>query len=115
MSITNALASIAVRDIGNSIRWYRGLLGRNADLAPVPQVAEWQFEQGGSLQIYELTERAGGSSATLCVSSVEDQIANLRKIGIDPGSPMIAGDEKILMIKDPHGNSIAFVERGAAR
>jgi hypothetical protein len=84
-----------------------------------------EFQQGGSLQIYELRERAGGTSATLCVSSVAEQIANLLKLGlllccatVAPGSQRtccsIAGDEMILMIKDPDGNNIAFVERGAA-
>jgi hypothetical protein len=113
MSITNALASIAVKDLSTSLKWYRALFGRSADSTPAPQVAEWRFQHGGSLQVYELEERAGGSSATLCVSSVTDQIANLRKLGIDPGS-MASANQKVVMIKDPDGNSIAFVERPAA-
>ncbi len=114
MSITNALASIAVKDLSTSIKWYQDLFARKADSTPAPQVAEWKFQHGGSLQVYELAERAGGSCATLCVSSVAQQIADLRKRGINPGTPINSGNQQVVMIKDPDGNSIAFVERRAA-
>ena len=76
----------------------------------MPEVAEWKFERGGWLQVYELQERAGSGSVTLAVSSLEEQIENLRKIGIDAGKPMISEKAKVVMIKDPDGNSIAFAE-----
>jgi hypothetical protein len=34
----------------------------------------------------------------------------LKQLSIDPGSPMKSAKEKVVMIKDPDGNSIAFVE-----
>jgi hypothetical protein len=110
MTITNALASVAVSDLTKSVKWYHRLFGRLPDSTPLPEVAEWKFERGGWLQVYQLTERAGAGSVTLAVTSLVEQIEKLHKIGIDPGNPMISEKLKVVMIKDPDGNSIAFVE-----
>jgi predicted enzyme related to lactoylglutathione lyase len=110
MTITNALASVAVNDLTRSMTWYQKLFGREADSRPMPEVAEWQFKGGGWLQVYQLKERAGAGSVTFAVSGLEDQIEQLRKIGIDSGKPMVSERVKVVMIKDPDGNSIAFAE-----
>jgi catechol 2,3-dioxygenase-like lactoylglutathione lyase family enzyme len=110
VAITNALASVAVKDLAKSVAWYRTLFGRVPDSTPIPVLAEWKFERGGWLQVYELKERAGAGSVTLAVDSLEDQIAALRQIGIDPGRPMISEKVKVVMIRDPDGNSIAFAQ-----
>ena len=47
---------------------------------------------------------------TLAVSSLNDQVANLKKLGINSGRSMNTSKVKVLMIKDPDGNSIAFAE-----
>ena len=80
----------------------------------MPTVAEWKFERGGWLQVYELQDRAGQGSVTLAVSCIDDQIDNLRTMGIDAGQPIVNGKMKVVMIKDPDGNSIAFAESGDA-
>jgi hypothetical protein len=110
MTITNAFASVAVNDQKQSVKWYERIFGRPPDSTPSSELAEWQFEQGGRLQVYQLTERAGRGSFTLAVSNINEQIAALRKVGIDPGTPMINEKIKVVMIKDPDGNSIAFAE-----
>lgn len=110
MSITNALASVAVKDLTKSVAWYQTLFDRVPDSTPMPEVAEWKFERGGWLQVYELKERAGAGSVTLAVNSLDDQIAALRRIGIDSGEPMISEKVRVVMIKDPDGNSIAFAQ-----
>ncbi|MGH8139256.1 MAG: VOC family protein [Steroidobacteraceae bacterium] len=115
MAITNALASVAVNDLAKSVKWYQRLFGRPADATPMPEVAEWKFERGGWLQVYELRERAGAGSVTLAVSSLEDQIAHLHEMGIDPGDPMTGEKVKVVMIKDPDGNSIALAEATDSR
>jgi predicted enzyme related to lactoylglutathione lyase len=108
MPIINALASVAVNDLTASVQWYEKLFGRRADSMPMPEVAEWKFEGGGWLQVYQLRERAGAGSVTFAVNNIDDQIANLRKIGIEPGEPLISAKLKVVMIKDPDGNSLAF-------
>ena len=110
MAIVNALASVAVRNLTASMRWYERLFGRAADARPMPEVAEWKFERGGWLQVYQRSECAGMGSVTLTVGSLDEQIATLRKLGIDPGAPLISPQVRAVMIKDLDGNSIAFAE-----
>ena len=109
MTITNALASVAVRDIKAAAQWYLKVIGRPADSMPTPDLAEWKFPSGGCLQLYALPERAGACSCTLSVSSIDAEAARLEKIGVSTGALM--GEQvKVFMIKDPDGNSIAFAQ-----
>jgi hypothetical protein len=110
MAIQNALAALAVKNLASSQPWYERLFGRPPDSTPMPEVAEWKFERGGWLQIYQGTDRAGMGSVTLAVSHLPEQIDALKRIGIDPGREMGGEKVKVVMIKDPDGNSIAFAE-----
>jgi hypothetical protein len=71
MPIRSAIASVAVKDLKSASQWYERLLGRPPDSKPMPEVAEWRFERGGWLQVYQLPERAGNGSVTLAVSNIE--------------------------------------------
>jgi hypothetical protein len=108
--IRNAIASLAVRDLGVSLAWYERLLGRAADSRPMAEPGEWKFERGGWLQVYQDAERAGSGSLTLAVSSLDEQLSDLRRAGLETGDPIISERVKVVMIKDPDGNSIAFAE-----
>jgi predicted enzyme related to lactoylglutathione lyase len=110
MAIVNALASVAVKELSASLPFYERLFGRAADSTPMPEVAEWKFERGGWLQVYQLQERAGAGSVTFVVNNLEGEIKTLRSLGIDPGEPITGDKVKVVMIKDPDGNSIAFAE-----
>jgi catechol 2,3-dioxygenase-like lactoylglutathione lyase family enzyme len=110
MPIRNAIASLAVRDLDASLAWYERLLGRPADSSPMAELGEWKFERGGWLQLYHSAERAGAGSVTLAVSSLEEQITAIEAAGMDPGEPIVSAKVKVVMIKDPDGNSIAFAE-----
>jgi hypothetical protein len=110
MPITNAIASVAVRNLAASSAWYEKLLGRPADSRPMPEVAEWKFERGGWLQVYQQPERAGAGSVTLAVKDMENQVARLAKLGIDTHSRRSGPKVDTLMIADPDGNHIAFAE-----
>jgi predicted enzyme related to lactoylglutathione lyase len=109
MAITNALASVAVKDLDASIRWYEKLFGRSPS-RPMPEVAEWRFERGGWLQVYELPERAGCGSFTLAVSSIAEQVAQLEKLQVDTSERTFSQKVDTVMITDPDGNHIAFAE-----
>ena len=107
MTIANALASLAVRDLDYSARWYETFLGPCN--RPMPEVAEWQFERGGGLQVYLGPERAGHGSCTLIVSDIDETarelLASALALDVDP----VRNDRvDTIMIKDPDGNSIAF-------
>jgi hypothetical protein len=109
VSINNALASVAVKDLESAVKWYERIFNRPPS-RPMPEVAEWSFERGGVLQVYQLPERAGAGSFTLIVSSVAEQIAQLDKLGIDTSQRTSSDKVKTVMITDLDGNHIAFAE-----
>lgn len=107
MAITNALASLAVRDLTAAAAWYEHLFGAGA--RPMPNLAEWHFDGGGGLQVYLLPERAGNGSCTVVVDDIEEIARMLRSTGIAPDAEPARNDlVDTVMIKDPDGNSIAF-------
>ncbi len=111
MPIVNAIASLAVKDLNSSIAWYEKVIGKSPS-RPMPELAEWNFERGGWLQVYQLSDRAGSGSGsvTLAVTGMEAQIAHLVNLKIDCTN--VSEDERVktVMITDPDGNHIAFAE-----
>jgi predicted enzyme related to lactoylglutathione lyase len=110
MSIDNALASVAVKDLSAAADWYEKLLGRPADSTPMPEVAEWKFKRGGWLQVYQQPERAGEGSFTLAVSDIDEVMSRAQELGIDTSQTSAGAKVKTLMITDPDGNHIAFAQ-----
>jgi hypothetical protein len=107
MTVTNALASLAVRDVEVATRWYEVLLGKAN--RPMAEVAEWRLDRGGGLQVYEAPERAGHGSCTLIVDDIDEMADRLLSSGLAADiSPARHEAVDTLMIKDPDGNSIAF-------
>ena len=118
MPIRNALASLAVTDLESALPWYERLLGRPADSGPMAEVAEWKFEGGGWLQVYQRPKRAGLGSVTLSVTDMDEQERHLQACGITIGEQNAGPKVKTLMITDPAGNHIAFaqaIDPGIAR
>ena len=76
----------------------------------MPEVAEWKFPGSGWQQVYRSAERIGMGSFTLAVSDLDDQVTALQQLGLEPGRQMGSGKVVVVMLKDPDGNSIAFVE-----
>jgi predicted enzyme related to lactoylglutathione lyase len=109
MTITNALASVAVRDLDTSAKWYETFLGSGN--RPMPEVVEWQLERGGGLQVYQGTDRAGHCSCTLIVTDIDETAWQLRESGVAPDAEPASNPRvDTIMIKDPDGNSIAFAQ-----
>ena len=107
MTITNALASLAVADLEVSRRWFEKILGPGSQ--PMPEVVEWQLERGGGLQVYKGPERAGHGSCTLIVDDIDDIAQQLRTSGLAPEAAPARNDRvETIMIRDLDGNSIAF-------
>ena len=110
MSIDNALASVAVKDLKAAVAWYTRLFRRPPDTTPMPEVAEWKFSRGGWLQVYQAPDRAGRGSFTLAVTGLDEIAAHVAGLGIDASKRSSNEQVKTLMIADPDGNSIAFAE-----
>ena len=107
MTITNALASIAVRDLAASSQWYEKILGPGTH--PMNEVVEWHLPNGGGLQLYAAPERAGQGSCTLIVSDIDETARELRDRGVAADVEPSRDDAvDTIMIKDLDGNSIAF-------
>jgi predicted enzyme related to lactoylglutathione lyase len=109
VAIINVLASVAVKDLNAAIKWYEAIFRRSPS-RPMPEVAEWSFERGGWLQVYQLPERAGSGSFTLVVSNLDDEVERLKRLNIDTGNRTSTAKVKTLMITDPEGNHVAFAE-----
>lgn len=110
MKIKNVLASVPVKNLKSASAWYEKIFGRPADSTPMPEVAEWKFDGGGWLQVYQGPERAGGGSFTLAVADIDETLSDLRAAGVDLGAQSDGPRVRTVMIKDPDGNSIAFAE-----
>ena len=108
MTISNALASVPVKDMRTSAKWYAQLFGRPPDSQPMPEVMQWKFASGGEIQVYKLAERAGRGSATLMVTDIDKQRAALEAMGSSVPDTIESAQYRVIMIKDPDGNSLAF-------
>jgi catechol 2,3-dioxygenase-like lactoylglutathione lyase family enzyme len=109
MSIDNALASVAVKDLDISAAWYARLLGTEGK-RPMAEVAEWTFPRGGGLQVYKGADRAGNCSFTLAVSDLEEQVRTLVAMDVDVSKQAATERVKTVMVRDPDGNSIAIAQ-----
>ena len=110
MAITNALAGIAVNDLGEAVLWYSQLIGRPPDRRPMPNVVEWRFENGAGVQLYEDEDRAGGSCVTLVESDLGKRAADLQDKDIPIQSRSNSAKLRSLTIEDEDGNSIVFAQ-----
>jgi predicted enzyme related to lactoylglutathione lyase len=108
--IKNAIASLAVIDVSKAAEWYERLFGRPADATPMKDLLEWKFEDGGWLQVYQAPDRAGQGSCTLFVTDLVGEVSRLQQAGLATSEPTQAATVKVMMIKDPDGNSIALAE-----
>lgn len=108
MTVTNALASLAVRDLRSASEWYERILGPGSQ--PMTEVVEWQMEGGGGLQVYAAPERAGHGSCTLVVSDIDEVVRQLEGAGVATVEPTRTDQVDVIMIQDPDGNSLAFAK-----
>lgn len=74
----------------------------------MPEVLEWRFERGGEIQVYQLAERAGRGSATFVVTDIDDERRKLTELSANAPEVIESPQFRVIMIKDPDGNSLAF-------
>jgi hypothetical protein len=110
VAIVNALAGIMVSDLTTAEVWYEHLLSRPADVRPMEGLAEWKLADGGWIQVFQDTERAGSSSVTFLVSGLDDQLAELKAKGISIERTTTSDYLKTATVTDPAGNRVVFAE-----
>jgi catechol 2,3-dioxygenase-like lactoylglutathione lyase family enzyme len=110
MTLTNALATVAVRDIAAARDWYAKLFDRAPTTQPMQGLLEWSFSKGGWMQVFEDKDNAGHSSVTLAESDLRARLRDLEKKGIRIG-PTSEGDKvSTAIVTDPDGNRIVFAQ-----
>jgi predicted enzyme related to lactoylglutathione lyase len=110
VTITNALAGVAVDDLEAGVRWYSRVIDRQPDTRPMPEVAEWLLPRGGCLQIYADRERAGSSSVTLVVADLDEDLARLADEGIDTTRATETDIVRTSVATDPAGNQVVLAQ-----
>jgi predicted enzyme related to lactoylglutathione lyase len=108
LTITNALAGIAVDDLGEALDFYERLFGRKADARPMGEVAEWKLPGGGWVQVFTDADRAGASSLTLIVDDLGEELGRLSLHGLMPVSKAMGDFFKTAKFRDGDGNQITF-------
>ncbi|EYF00010.1 VOC family protein [Chondromyces apiculatus] len=110
MTIKNALAGIAVSNFAVAVSWYERVLDRPADTLPMADLAEWKFGEGGWIQVFKDATRAGSSSVTLVVESLDRALEALRAQGVMIGATTSSRYVKTAIVNDPDGNQIVLAE-----
>jgi predicted enzyme related to lactoylglutathione lyase len=114
MTVSNAFAGVAVKDLNVACRWYERVLERPADTRPMTEVAEWHFPKGGWLQVFQDASRAGASSVTLAVSDIDEELRKLNAQGLEVGGTTDTDTVKTAIVTDPDGNQIVFAQARTA-
>jgi hypothetical protein len=70
----------------------------------------WTFARGGGLQVSDGPEGAGKGSFTHAVTDLDQGVRRLDELGVDTSGRLDGDDVRVLMIRDPDGNSIAYAE-----
>lgn len=110
-NIMNVVAVVPVKDYREATKWYARVLGRQADLVPADDVAEWQLAENAWVQVTTDAERAGGTTVIIGVVDIDVQRSLCTKADVPIGQ-VVEYPEVIKMAEtvDPDGNKIVFVQ-----
>ena len=121
LASSDAIATIAVKDVGTARRFYEGTLGLRLVETEEGEVAT--FASGDSRFFVYRSEHAGtnkATAATWVVGDVDQTVAGLKKRGVAfehydlpgmtrEGDVHVAGDMRAAWFKDQDGNILALV------
>jgi len=110
-NIDSVIAVVPVKNQARAVEWYKKLIGREADIVPVEDVAEWQLAENAWIQVTSDPERAGSSTVVVSVIDLDAQLAACAEANVSTGEvveyPNIV---KMVDVIDPDGNKISFVQ-----
>jgi catechol 2,3-dioxygenase-like lactoylglutathione lyase family enzyme len=118
---SEAIATVAVRDINTAKKFYEGILGLKPEPTQEPSVAS--YKSGGSKVLVYESQFAGTNKATAInwtVKDVEREVKVLNDKGVafehydipgltQKGDVYIADNFKTAWFKDPDGNILAIM------
>lgn len=108
MTISKALAGLAVEDMADALDFYERLFGRDPDARPLSDAAEWKLPGGGWVQVVTDADRAGASMVTLIVEDLAEELGRLELYGLKPVSKAVGDFFKTAKFRDPDGNQIVL-------
>ena len=104
-------AGVRVRELAPAVEWYSRFFGRPADIVPNDDEVMWRVTDGAWLYVILDAARAGNSLVTICMSSLDEAVAELSGRGIALGAITPVGDAgRKARGHDPDGNSIDLIE-----
>ena len=110
MITMTVLTKMAVQDLDAAVSWYQRLLDRAPDAGPTKEMAGWQFNGGGLMQLVHDAERAGSSSVTFVEENLGDRVVDLKAKGIGIDTSINSDYANMVIVEDPDGNRIIFSE-----
>ena len=114
MKIIYVYAAAMVKDMETSISFYSAVLGRAPDDRPMPSLTQWRGVSDAGIQLFEDAAKAGNSTMTLVVPSMDAALAVLHSHGIT-SSPVQEGDfGRVAIVADPDGNAVVLAEPPSA-
>jgi predicted enzyme related to lactoylglutathione lyase len=102
-------AVMCVSDMERATAWYEKLLGRAPDARPMDWLVQW-WREGGGVQVWRDTERAGHSLTTIIVTDMATERKRLAAAGLTLGEDTQGDWGIIAQISDPDGNRITLAE-----
>ena len=72
-NFNSLIAVIPVKVQDTAVEWYKKLLGRDADMVPEENVAEWQLAENAWLQVTLDPSRAGSTTIVIGVNDIDEQ------------------------------------------
>ena len=99
-------AGVPVRGFEAARAWYSQLFGRAEDVVVTDDEVMWRFADAAWLYIIRDEQRAGRALVTLCVSDLDQTLADISDRGITSGPVEVIGDAgRKAVITDSEGNS----------
>lgn len=111
LNLKCVISVIPVTDQDTAVNWYKKLIGRDADVVPTEEVAEWQLAGNAWIQVATDPDNAGKTTVVINVSDIDAQCTACADAGVALGEVVeYTGIVKMVDATDPDGNKIAFVQ-----
>lgn len=112
MKINSVTVGIPVPDLGQSIEWYRKLLGDLESFSPAEGIWEICVTPSFTLQLFELeTKEAGMTNIGFESTDIEESHRLVATLGVTAGAVETVPDTvSYFEFSDPFGNPLSFYQ-----